>query len=150
MMDAEQVLRKSRPVDIEEVARTDLRNRERLKAIIRSHGWPTLAMVGADGSQAAWIIAQHADADPQFQRDVLVLLEPLVESKQVDARWYAYLHDRVHVPQRFGTQGGCRAKGVWAPREIESPAQVDERRASVGLDKLSEYVEFASSRLCAR
>ena len=40
----------------------------RLKAIVAAHGWPTVAQVGQDGADAAWLLAQHADKDPAFQR----------------------------------------------------------------------------------
>jgi hypothetical protein len=51
---------------------------ERLKEIIDELGWPTFeqgghqhdprALVGKKGEDAAWLIAQHADLDPQFQQ----------------------------------------------------------------------------------
>ena len=40
---------------------------ERLKQIIADRGWPIIPMVGEDGEDAAWAIAQHSDFDPQFQ-----------------------------------------------------------------------------------
>jgi hypothetical protein len=44
---------------------------ERLKEIIAEYGWPTFDLVGEDGADAAWTIAQHSDLDPTFQREGL-------------------------------------------------------------------------------
>lgn len=47
---------------------------ERLKQIIAAQGWPTVTTAGRDGAEAAWLIAQHSDADPAFQARALELL----------------------------------------------------------------------------
>ncbi|UXB25617.1 hypothetical protein K7567_07625 [Stenotrophomonas maltophilia] len=92
----------------------------RLKAIVAAHGWPTVAQVGQDGADAAWLLAQHADKDPAFQRSVAEAMETLVATGQVKASNYAYLWDRTHDPQRYGTQGRCVDKGRWEPRAVEA------------------------------
>jgi hypothetical protein len=48
-----------------------------LKMVVDEHGWPGISLVGEDGASAAWLLAQHADADPEFQAPVLKLMEPL-------------------------------------------------------------------------
>jgi len=63
----------------------------RLKAIVAAHGWPTVAQVGQDGADAAWLLAQHADKDPAFQRSVAEAMEPLVATGRVRAFSYVYL-----------------------------------------------------------
>ncbi|MEN5289190.1 DUF6624 domain-containing protein [Stenotrophomonas lactitubi] len=63
----------------------------RLKAIVAAHGWPTVAQVGQDGAAAAWLLAQHADKDPAFQRSVAEAMEPLVATGRVRAFSYVYL-----------------------------------------------------------
>jgi hypothetical protein len=150
MMQEDQAMLLAKPVDGDALKRANEFHRARLKAIIAAHGWPTITMVGEDGSKAAWILAQHSDVEPAFQREVIARMEPLLATKEVTPTWYAYLYDRLHSPQRYGTQGGCKDRGVWAPREIEDPDHVEQRRAAMGMNKLSEYVEFASSRLCVR
>ena len=54
----------------------------------------------------------------------------------------AYLTDRVLVaegkPQRYGTQFH-RPQGGLAPRPMEAPAEVDARRAQMGLGTLAEH-----------
>jgi hypothetical protein len=107
-------------------------------------------MVGADAAQAAWLLVQHADADPQFQASALKLMEPLLEKREALPQNYAYLYERLNHPQRFGTQGSCKSKGVWAPREIENEAEVDRRRSEVGMQPLAQYIETASKFLCVK
>jgi hypothetical protein len=83
---------------------------------------------------------QHADNDREFQKSALAMMEPLLKAGEASATNAAYLYDRTHIPQRYGTQGHCIAKGVWAPQDIEDPEHVDQRRAAVGLPPMTEYI----------
>ena len=135
----------------EELAtQADRANRSRLREIIKDLGWPTLPMVGKTAAQGAWLIVQHADDEPDFQKQILSLITPLAESGLVPKEHVAYLHDRVNKPQRYGTQGACVGQGKWQPREIEEPALVDERRKAMGMQSLSEYIQTASRFLCVK
>ena len=146
MSRADQAARRAK--DWEAVRRVDSHNTARLKQIIAGSGWPTISVAGQDGSMAAWLLAQHADADPAFQSDVLKMMEPLIATDEVSGTQYAYLYDRTHTPQRFGTQGRCTAPGSWVPREIEDRDEVDKRRAKVGRPPLDEYVRLISEDAC--
>ncbi|MEM6570824.1 MAG: DUF6624 domain-containing protein [Planctomycetota bacterium] len=132
-----EVMRAVRDIDAESTAF--------LRDVIATSGWPTIDRVGRDASHAAWLLAQHADAAPDLQAEVLALMEPLVASEQVDPTEFAYLTDRVRVargePQLYGTQFGSDEDGVSRPLPIEEPTAVDERRAAVGLETLAEYAE---------
>lgn len=55
-----------------------------------------------------------------------------------------------HQPQRYGTQGRCNAEHRFEPREMEDPANVDERRKAMDLPPLREYIEFATRHLCVK
>ncbi len=120
----------------------DEKNRQRLVQIIDEHGWPGRSLVGRHGADAAWLIAQHADSDVAFQRRCLALIESAPKG-EVESKHVVYLTDRVFVnegkPQRFGTQLGENFR----PRPIEDAANVDKRRAEVGLPPLSEYLRAA-------
>jgi hypothetical protein len=87
---------------------------------------------------------QHADRAPDFQRQVLDLMGPLVAEGEVSKSNYAYLYDRVawHEggPSRYGTQGGCTGPGKWEPFANEDAAGVDARRAEMGIEPLADYV----------
>lgn len=49
----------------------DHQNTERLKAMVEEIGWPSISKVGYEGSSNAWLLVQHADHDPQFQKNAL-------------------------------------------------------------------------------
>lgn len=135
--------------DFEKWAETDARNLRRLKEIVEKYGWPTYAMVGEDGARAAWLLAQHADRDTGFQREVLELMEPLVDSGQASMKDYAYLYDRTHYPQRFGTQGTCTSREEWRPFEIDDLAGLAERRRKAGMPAIAEYAAMFKE-MCAK
>lgn len=119
----------------------DAANTARMKEIIEEHGWPTKSLVGADGAQAAWLLVQHADADPPFQRHCLGLMNA-AESGEVDPVDVAYLTDRILVnegkKQIYGTQFWS-PEGELIPRPIEDEARVEELRAEIGMISMQEY-----------
>jgi hypothetical protein len=115
----------------------------RLAEILDEHGWPGTDLVGADGSTAAWTIAQHSDLDVDLQERALELLQAAVDEGRASAGDLAYLTDRVAAnrrePQVYGTQIGC-VDGEAVPGELADPDGVDERRAAAGLDPLADYL----------
>lgn len=134
--------------DFSQWMQIDADNQKRLKEIVKQYGWPTNAMVGEDGAKAAWLIAQHSDSDKDFQREVLRLMEPLAKQDVESGKSYAYLYDRTHYPQRFGTQGSCVSRDEWQPYDIEDIANVDERRRALKLPTLADYAKLFTE-LCA-
>lgn len=148
MEEQDQAVRTANPIDMEKFSAVDRANTQRLKEIIAQHGWPSISKVGKPGARAAWLLAQHADEDRDFQRAVLAMLEKLPPG-EVEPRNIAYLHDRVTTPQRYGTQGSCNDAGQWVAFEVEDPAGLDQRRASVGLGPQAEYVTKVN-QYCSR
>ena len=125
----------------------DAANTERMRAIVRQYGWPGPELVGQDGTDGAFLLVQHANL--AFQKEMLPLVEKSYKNGKLSGQSYALLLDRVLVaegkPQVYGTQ----AKRIeeWKGREpvlapIEDEANVDKRRAEVGLFPLSEYREL--------
>lgn len=137
-----------RPLDekrgMMEFRRVDGENTERLRRILAEHGWPGKSLVGEQGAHDAWLIAQHADHDPVFQRQALDLLMEAVARGEARPRELAYLTDRVRVnegrEQVFGTQMRPDENGMPVPRPIEDPERLDERRAEVGLEPFDQYL----------
>ena len=123
-----------------------------LAEIIQERGWPTSAVVGEDGAEAAWLIVQHAIGLPTFQRECLRLLEKAAAIGEIPAWQPAYLIDRMLIfegkPQVYGTSHDWDEDGIMSPRPIADPASVDERRAAVGLPSLDE--ETSRLRLQAK
>jgi len=127
-------------------ASTDLivrENAERVKALLRTRDWFDDARDGHGASRDGWVLVQHADHDPAFQRDVLRRMEPLLASGRVARADYAYLWDRVAVaekrPQRYGSQMDCKDGQRVARGGLEEPERVDARRAEMGMGRWSDY-----------
>jgi hypothetical protein len=57
---------------MEEVHRANARE---LRSIIQEHGWPDEALIGPEGAEAAWLIAQHSIGEPDFMRNCRALLD---------------------------------------------------------------------------
>lgn len=126
------------------------RNASRLKEIMAQHGWPGIGDVGKDGSEAAWLIAQHAVLDADFMAACLELLRAAVARGEAVGWCLAYLQDRVLTmsgqQQIYGTQHDIDANGVSFPLPVADPETVDARRASLGLEPLAQ----ATARLQKR
>jgi hypothetical protein len=123
---------------MEEVHR---QNAAALRAIIRKHGWPGIDLVGKEGAEAAWRIAQHSIGEPQFMREALRLVKAASEKGQAPLYQVAYLEDRIRMfegkLQLYGTSFDWNEEGELAPfPDIEKPEQVDTRRAEMGLPPL--------------
>ncbi|SDS37454.1 hypothetical protein SAMN04488543_1609 [Friedmanniella luteola] len=130
----------------------DQERTERLRDIVDERGWPTQTLVGDDGATAAWVIAQHSDLDPAFQREVLALMRPAVAAGEADPGDLAYLVDRVAAnagqPQTYGTQTGCSDDGEPQRPPLTDPERVDQLRAEAGLPPLAEYLA-EMEKVCA-
>lgn len=133
------------PINTERAIEVRNRNVSRLKEIIKQYGWPGVALVGTDGAMAVWLIVQHADHDVDFQDLCLALLKEAVARGDASAQNMAYLEDRVRANrgqhQVYGTQlnDDPFKPDVLAPKPIENPAEVEQRRRSVGLESLDSY-----------
>jgi len=120
----------------------DCPNTEWLRQQLAEIGWFDIATYGEEADGNAWLLVQHADRTPDFQREVLAHLQGLPQ-KQTSQLHVAYLWDRVAraqgKPQRYGTQGNCEPDGSWKPFEVEDPARLDERRVALGMSPIAEY-----------
>lgn len=130
----------------------DQRRTQRLVEIVDEYGWPGLSLVGKDGEDAAWTIAQHSDLDPEIQARFLDELRAAFEQGEASPGNLAYLEDRVAVaqgkPQTYGTQVGCGPDGPAPATPIADEAGVEKRRKEAGLDPLADYLE-EMAEICA-
>jgi hypothetical protein len=140
-VEKDQVARKAH--DVAGMREADAENLPWLQAVIAERGWPGASVVGTDGANGAWLLVQHADADPAFQRRCLGLLAAAVEAGEATKRQLAYLTDRVLLAegkqQEYGTQVTARG-GRWVPRNLRDPDGVDARRAAAGLGTIAGYL----------
>jgi hypothetical protein len=125
-----------------EMAGLHRRHAARLGEIVAARGWPGRSLVGDDGAEAAWLVAQHAIGDPPVMRRCLSLVEAAARLGEAPAWQRAYLLDRIRTLegrlQRYGTQRDWDAGGTLRPLPLEDPAGVDARRAAVGLGPLGD------------
>ena len=126
----------------EEWRRVDTGNTRWLADLVATRGWPGRTLAGPDGAEAAWLLAQHADLDPELQRTFLEALRGAVADGEASPANLAYLEDRVRVaderPQLYGTQFTV-TDGDFVPCPIEDPQRLDERRAAAGLEPFAVY-----------
>jgi hypothetical protein len=151
--DAGALKKNAAPPGFEKIEEIDRKNTARLKEIMANHGWPGKSLVGRDGANTAWLLVQHADKDREFQKKCLGLMKAALAKGEVSAQDVAYLTDRVLVgenkKQLYGTQ--CTVvNGQVKFQPIEDEANVDKRRAEVGLPSLTEYRKMIEQMYKAR
>jgi hypothetical protein len=119
-------------------------NAARLSAIFESLGWPGERQVGKQASEAAWLVVEHAIAQPAFQRHALALLQAAVARADAPPLQAAMLGDRIRTLegrlQLYGTQFDWDASGQLSPLPIEDAPGVDARRQEIGLGPLPDAV----------
>ncbi|MGB0908273.1 MAG: DUF6624 domain-containing protein [Maricaulaceae bacterium] len=132
------------------IIKIDEFNTSELRKMLVGRGWFRDDLDGKGAAQNAWLIAQHADRNPEFQIEALGLIEKSFDAPGVSKSNYAYLYDRVQMQfeddkssnerlQRYGTQGRCTGTGTWEPFPVEAPNRIDEIRAEVGLGTIADY-----------
>ena len=126
------------PPEASELVAVNAANAARLAEIVADGAWPGLRSVGLDGTDAAWMLAQHADRLGTARRDWLPLLADAVASGDADPRHLATLADRVAVsagePQEYGTMAMVAADGeIEHPHPVRDPLRLDDRRRAIGL-----------------
>lgn len=120
----------------------DFENTAMLKGAVAKDGWPKRSASVAV-SEAAWLLAQHADQDPAFQLRALRMMEPLVAGNEVSPRNYAYLYDRIMLKltgkQRYATQFAACNAGARELRPLEPGHDLAADRKAMGLDTIEDY-----------
>ncbi|MBL7795316.1 MAG: hypothetical protein JNJ90_02340 [Saprospiraceae bacterium] len=130
---------------VEHVQWIDSLNLLKAKAIFAEFGYPGIDLVGKESSHHFWLLAQHCDADPDFQEKMLDAMYDQVTKKNADAKDYAYLRDRVSVNrgqlQTYGTQMQINADSTsFEPKPMVEPEKIDARRQEMGLGTMENYI----------
>lgn len=127
-----------------QMLRADSARTARLRLIIEAYGWPDSARVGPEASKAAFLILQHSPVH-EFQREMLPTIENLGQGGAIPRDEAALLVDRVLVhegqPQRYGTQFSM-IDGRLVLDSVADPAGLEERRRSMGLPTMDEYMKM--------
>lgn len=85
----------------------DRDNTRWLDELVQRQGWPTRSVVGEKAAQAAWLLVQHGDQDPAWQRRCLDLMHA-VPNDGVSPADVAYLTDRVLCLPRASRRSTAR------------------------------------------
>lgn len=65
--------------------------------VVTEQGWPQLSEIGEEAATNAWLLAQHADRQPEQQRLFHQLMAAAVQAGEAEPRLFAYLEDRVRI-----------------------------------------------------
>jgi hypothetical protein len=113
-----------------------------LKTIVNDNGWPTIAMVGIDASNAAMLVLTHT-RDHAWQESLLPPLASLADHKKIEGSALAFVIDKdlvaKHQLQRYGTQFKSLSDGTIAMYGVEDPVELDKRRTMVMLPPIDAY-----------
>lgn len=127
----------------------------RLKEVFDKYGFVGYDLAGEKGSSNFWLMVQHSDHNPSFQKKVLRKMKIEVDKGNADSKIYALLVDRVKInsgqAQVYGTQveykmNPCRA----FPKNLADSGNVNKRREEVGLQPLEEYLNFMAIINCEK
>jgi len=123
-------------------------NAARFAALIEeTNAWPGLRVVGADGADAAWMLAQHADRANDLRRSWLPLLNAAVETGDADPRHLATLTDRAAAVagerQMYGTIVILAEDGEPEfPLPVADAGRLETRRAEIGLPPVAAEAPY--------
>jgi 23S rRNA (guanosine2251-2'-O)-methyltransferase len=135
-----------RPPEGDELMSVTTANVERLVAVVEDLGWPGVTRVGADGADAAWVIAQHGDLRTPDRTALLEALQTALAVGESDPRHYAMLADRVAAvdgrPQEYGTIVTNRDGVVHHALPVRDPDELEDRRRALGLPPVVDELPY--------
>ncbi len=129
-----------------EMYRIDLLNQKQLKKILDNVKVPTVQNIGTVGTEAVWLIAQHAMNDLELMLRVLGMMQKIASNSPDDTyyRGIPLLIDRSNIlqgkKQLFGSQFWADpTTGKPSPFPIEDIENIDARRKKYGLEPFDDY-----------
>ncbi|GAB3720621.1 DUF6624 domain-containing protein [Flavobacterium koreense] len=116
----------------------------KITKILDKHGWVGADKVGGQANQTLFLVIQHSDLPTQ--QKYLPMMREAVKNKNASSSALALLEDRVALgegkKQIYGSQIGFdKDTNTNYVLPLEDPDTVDQRRASVGLGLLADYVK---------
>jgi hypothetical protein len=115
----------------------------KVENILDRYGWLGADVIGRRGNMTLFLVIQHADM--QDRDKYLPMMREAVKNGKADGSSLALMEDRSALEhgkkQIYGSQIGRDVKtGKYYIDPIEDEANVDKRRAAVGLEPLKDYV----------
>jgi hypothetical protein len=134
---------------VREMASVDSGNLTKLREIIAHYGWPDVDVVGSEASNFAFLVLQHGPLE--VQKELLPTFREAALSKKARRDHLAMLEDRILIgdgkKQRYGTQITAGPDGRPRVSPVEDPEDLHERRKSVGLPSMDDYLEQMEARI---
>ena len=120
-------------------------HQKRLKQIFDKYGFVGFDLAGEEGSGNFWLMVQHSDHNPNFQKEVLEKMKIEVDKGNAIPSNFGLLVDRVNLntgkKQIYGTQVTYNMEtGQAYPKPLEDSLKVNERRKPIGLEPIEEYL----------
>jgi len=120
----------------EELIALDRQNLKTVDSIIGRHGWLGLWDIGMRGSQALFIVIQHAPSE--IQERYLPTMRKAVTAKKLPGGYYAMLVDRLQAskkrPQIFGSQI-LQSKDTAYVYPLANTDSIDSWRKRIGMSQ---------------
>jgi len=124
--------------------KTDSQNLIRVNTILTKYGWLGPQKVGITGSQALFLVIQHADL--QTQQNYLPLIRTAEKNGEILSSNLAILEDRINMrtgkKQVYGSQGFTdKQTGKIYVYPIVDVDHLDERRRAMGMPPMKDYAK---------
>jgi hypothetical protein len=146
MVRADQKARKSN-ASIDFILTLDARNTETMRRVISQFGWPYTSVVGEKAADGAWLLVQHADQDPVFQKECLKLMLEAAKKGEAKKSNIAYLMDRILVreskKQKYGTQFRISKTKRIISCPIADRKNLNKRRKQMQMGTYEDYYKLA-------
>ena len=120
-------------------------HQKRLAQIFDKSGFVGIDLAGEEGSMNFWLMVQHSDHNPDFQKEILEKMKIEVDKGNADPSNYGLLVDRVKLntgqKQVYGTQVDYNFDIAQAyPKNLIDSINVNKRRKSIGLEPIEDYL----------
>lgn len=127
-----------------EVVYQDSLSKKFVKKVLDEYSWPTISMVGEQGSHNFWLLVQHMDKDSKLQKKAFKLLKKAVSNEEASSEDLAYLKDRILIAdgkkQLYGTQFIIKNNTLEMSPTIDIE-KLNERRKMMGLPSLKKQIK---------
>jgi len=127
------------------IIKQDSINLIKIERILDEHGWLGSKFIGENGNLTLFLVIQHSNL--KTQEKYLPMLREAVKKGNALPNQLALLEDRVLIgngeKQIYGSQlQYSKDEQNYIVSPMIDPENVDRRRASMGLEPMSEYLKF--------
>jgi hypothetical protein len=124
--------------------RVDKENLEKVLGIIENCGFPTIVSVGQAGMTSTFLVIQHSTR--RIREKYLPQIKSCAANGDLSLQEVALMEDRLLMEsgekQKYGTQvTSYNNNGEWKLYPIADIKRVNQRRSTIGLGPLEDYVK---------